>query len=149
MDAFWVGGYTGNPALFPLFDIALPDDIVIININPLERPDLPLTPQDIQNRINEISFNSSLLREMRAISFVKRLIADGRMDREQMRDPLVHMIADDGLMNALSVATKLAPSAYILATLKEAGRSAASAFLSRHLDDLGHTDTVNLEEMFS
>ena len=59
-EEFWDGGYTGNPALFPLFDAALPDDIVVININPLEREHLPRTPQQIQNRINEISFNSSL-----------------------------------------------------------------------------------------
>ncbi|MEL7212152.1 MAG: patatin-like phospholipase family protein [Pseudomonadota bacterium] len=148
MEAFWDGGYTGNPALFPLFHESLPRDIVIVNINPLHREELPLTAQAIQNRINEISFNSSLLREMRAISFVKRLIAQGRMDRDKMRDPLVHMIADDGLMNELSVATKLVPSAYILATLKDAGRAAATSFLSAHFDDLGEADTVNLEEMF-
>ena len=55
-EAFWDGGYTGNPALFPLFQRDLPDDIVIININPLERDELPVTPKQIQNRINEISF---------------------------------------------------------------------------------------------
>ena len=148
MEAFWDGGYTGNPALYPLFHEKLPRDIVIVNINPLRREELPLTAQAIQNRINEISFNSSLLREMRAISFVKRLIDQGRMERNKMRDPLVHMIADDGLMNELSVATKLVPSAYILATLKDAGRRAAEVFLNNHADDLGETDTVDLEEMF-
>ena len=69
-EAFWDGGYTGNPALFPFFDSALPRDIVVININPLEREELPTTPQQIQNRLNEISFNTSLLRELRAIDFV-------------------------------------------------------------------------------
>ncbi|MEL7176073.1 MAG: patatin-like phospholipase family protein [Pseudomonadota bacterium] len=149
MEAFWDGGYTGNPALFPLFHEDLPRDIVIVNINPLHREELPLTAQAIQNRINEISFNSSLLREMRAISFVKRLIEDGRMERDKMRDPLMHMIADDGLMNELSVATKLVPSAYILATLKDAGRAAAQSFLKDNFDALGETDTVDLEAMFA
>ena len=148
MEAFWDGGYTGNPALYPLFAAALPRDIVVVNINPLQRDELPLTAQAIQNRINEISFNSSLLREMRAISFVKRLIGEGRMERDKMRDPLMHMIADDGLMNELSVATKMVPSAYILATLKDAGRCAAEAFLDAHLKDLGKVDTVKLEAMF-
>ena len=55
-EAYWDGGYSGNPALFPLFDRALPDDIVIVNINPLVRDDLPVSPQEIQNRINEVSF---------------------------------------------------------------------------------------------
>ena len=76
-DAYWDGGYTGNPALFPLFDRALPRDILIVNINPLERPELPITARDIQNRINEISFNTSLFREMRAVEFVQRLIHAG------------------------------------------------------------------------
>ncbi len=57
VEAFWDGGYTGNPALFPMFAPELPDDVVIVNINPLERREIPRTPQDIQNRINEISFN--------------------------------------------------------------------------------------------
>ena len=77
-EAYWDGGYTGNPALFPLFDPALPDDIVVVNINPLRREDVPRSSQEILDRINEVSFNSSLLREFRAISFAKRLIAEGR-----------------------------------------------------------------------
>ena len=64
--AYWDGGYTGNPALFPLFKRDLPDDILVVSINPLFRDDVPNTPQEIQNRVNEISFNSSLLRELRA-----------------------------------------------------------------------------------
>ena len=65
---------------FPLFDDAGSEDIVIININPLEREDLPVTPKQIQNRINEISFNSSLLRELRAIDFVQRLLDAGKLE---------------------------------------------------------------------
>ncbi|MCR9126500.1 MAG: patatin-like phospholipase family protein [Rhodobacteraceae bacterium] len=147
-EAFWDGGYTGNPALFPLFDPALPADVLIVNINPLERADLPTTPQEIQNRINEISFNSSLLRELRAINFVQRLLDEGMVDDGRMKRVLVHMIADDALMNALSVATKLVPTPYTLARLKAAGRAAAGGFVARHKGDLNHRGTVDLEEMF-
>lgn len=148
-DAYWDGGYTGNPALFPLFEDHLPDDIVIVNINPLERNQLPITPQQIQNRINEISFNSSLFRELRAISFVQRLLDDGKLAPGTMARLYIHMIADDQLMNDLSVATKLVPTAPVLARLKNAGRAAADQFLDRDAPHLGTKSTVNLREMFS
>lgn len=148
-EAYWDGGYTGNPALFPMFEPEFPDDIVIVNINPLERDDLPLTVAEIQNRINEISFNSSLLRELRAIEFVKKLIADGKVQRGTMKNVLVHMIADDGLMNELTVATKMIPTPYLLSKLKEAGRAAAQGFLDQHKKAIGKDSTVNLKEMFS
>ncbi len=148
-EAFWDGGYTGNPALFPLFVNELPDDILIVNINPLHRDDLPMDSQSIQNRINEISFNSSLLRELRAIDFVKRLLADGSIKKGTMKNVLVHMIADDGLMNELNVATKTIPNAIVLARLKEAGEAAADAFLKSHKKDLNKKSTLNLTDMFS
>ena len=147
-EAYWDGGYTGNPALFPLFNRDLPDDVVIVNINPLERDALPVTPQQIQNRINEISFNSSLLRELRAIRFVQRLLEDGTLERGRMSRVLVHMIADDALMNSLSVATKVVPLPQILDRLKQAGRAAADGFLKAHKDDLGQRSTVDMEAMF-
>ena len=147
-EAYWDGGYTGNPALFPLFENRLPDDVVIININPLERKELPVTPHQIQNRINEISFNSWLLRELRAISFVQRLLATGTLQPGTMNRVLVHMIADDDLMNDLNVATKLVPTPYILKQLKRAGRTAADTFLSVHKPDLGQRSSVDLQAMF-
>lgn len=148
LEAFWDGGYTGNPALFPLFDKQLPDDIVIININPLERDEIPKSPQQIQNRINEISFNSSLLRELRAIEFVQRLLDDGTVSQGRMSRVRVHMIADDALMNDLSVATKMVPSKTVIETLRDAGRNAADAFLRDCVDNIGQKSSVDLPEMF-
>lgn len=148
-EAYWDGGYTGNPALFPLFAESLPDDILVVNINPLYRADVPITPQQIQNRINEISFNSSLLRELRAIAFVRRLLDQGNLQSNSMKRVLVHMISDDVLMNTLSVATKLVPTPSVLADLKAAGQRAAEAFLERDFDKLGETDSVDLHDMFS
>lgn len=146
---YWDGGYTGNPALFPLFEPDLPNDIVIVNINPLERPEVPKSPQDIQNRINEISFNSSLLRELRAISFVQRLLDDNCIEEGAMKRVFVHMIADDDLMRELSVATKLVPTPYLLGRLKQAGRQAADTFLSQHGNGLNRHSTTDLEAMFN
>ena len=147
-EAYWDGGYTGNPALWPLYEPRFPDDVLIVNINPIRRDDVPKDPQAIQNRINEISFNASLLRDLRAIDFVKRLIASGRIEPGVMKDIRVHMIADDALMNTLSVATKLVPNPVVLARLKQAGRTAAQEFLSRHFDSIGAQATVDLRAMF-
>jgi NTE family protein len=148
VDAYWDGGYTGNPALFPLFDPALPKDIVVVNINPLESPDLPRTPTEIQNRINEISFNSSLLRELRAINFVRELIAEGRVPEGVFKDVLIHMIADDPLMRSLSVATKLLPTPGFLSQLRQAGFAAADTFLRDHSGKIGHQASTDLPKMF-
>jgi NTE family protein len=147
-EAFWDGGYTGNPALFPLYDRGLPDDIVIVNINPLERLETPVTPQQIQNRINEISFNTSLLRELRAIRFVQNLLDDGTMEEGRMARVFLHMIADDELMNDLSVATKIVPNAQLIRHLKDAGRAAAHTFLDSNRESLNAESTIDLKEMF-
>ena len=148
VEAYWDGGYTGNPALFPLYAPELPADIVVVNINPLHREELPTTVQQIQNRINEIGFNTSLLRELRAIDFVQRLIETGAVREGAMKKVLVHMIADDALMNRLSVATKTIPLPTILDELKRAGRAAADTFLDDHRADLGVRSTVDLRAMF-
>ncbi|MFW8593042.1 patatin-like phospholipase family protein [Cribrihabitans neustonicus] len=149
MEAYWDGGFTGNPALFPLFRDDLPGDVLIVNINPLERDEIPKTPQQIRNRVNEISFNTSLLRELRAVSFVQRLIAEGTLERGRMKEVFVHMVADDDLMTRLSVTTKLVPVPQILTRLKAAGRQAAEVFLDRHEADLGVRSSADLPAMFS
>lgn len=147
-DPYWDGGYTGNPALFPLFEPQFPDDVVVVNINPLERAGTPTTAEEIRNRINEISFNSSLLRELRAVQFVRDLIAEKRMPEGLMKKVLVHMIADDDLMRELSVRTKLVPSPVLLGRLRDAGQAACDRFLAAHKDDIGKRGTVDLAEMF-
>ncbi|WP_394199740.1 patatin-like phospholipase family protein [Litoreibacter albidus] len=149
VEAYWDGGYMGNPALFPLFEPEFPSDLVIVNINPLHREEVPRKASEIQNRINEISFNGSLFRELRAVQFVHDLIVSGKLSRGSMKDVLVHMISDDALMTQLSVATKSIPTPYVLKELKAAGRIAADAFLEAHFDDLGARSSVDLREMFS
>ncbi|MBF9031519.1 patatin-like phospholipase family protein [Rhodobacterales bacterium HKCCE3408] len=148
-EAYWDGGYTGNPALFPLYAGHLPDDVVVININPLHREELPTTAREIQNRINEISFNSSLLRELRAIEFVQRLLDADRIPQGAMKRVLIHMISDDKLMEQLSVATKLVPVPQVLHQLRVAGRAAAESFLDTHIDRIGVESSVDLRAMFN
>ena len=145
--SYWDGGYAGNPALFPLYDPALPEDILVVSINPLNREAVPDTPLEIQNRINEISFNSSLLGELRAIDFVRRLIAEGRVERGQMKDVRIHMVADDTLMNELSAATKLTPSPQLIQRLKAAGQAAAENFLQTAAHKIGNESGVDIPDL--
>ncbi|MCU0827155.1 MAG: patatin-like phospholipase family protein [Tabrizicola sp.] len=146
-EAYWDGGYAGNPALFPLYEPDLPDDILVVSINPMRREEVPESPLDIQNRINEISFNASLLGELRAINFVRRLIEEGRMERGRMKAVNVHFIADDGLMNALSADSKLSPTPLLLSRLKEAGRAAAEGFLQEGGTRIGQAGSTDLRQM--
>ncbi|WP_323036921.1 patatin-like phospholipase family protein [Pararhodobacter sp.] len=147
-EAYWDGGYSGNPSLHPLYDPALPDDVLIVSINPMYRPNTPNSAPEILNRINEISFNSALLRDLRAVAFVKRLIAEGTITRGAMKDVLVHFVADDDLMRRLSVRSKSTPTPLLIDTLFNAGRAAATGFLEAHADDIGIRGSVDLAEMF-
>lgn len=147
-EVFWDGGFTGNPALFPLYQPHLPDDILIISINPLYREAIPQTPVEIQNRVNEISFNAALLGELRSVAFVKRLIALGRMPAGAMKDINIHLIADDDLMNQLGAGSKLSPTPELLTQLKTAGRAAADHFLHRHRGHIGKESSADLRGIF-
>jgi len=147
-EAYWDGGYTGNPALFPLYARHLPRDIVVVSINPLVRDTVPTIAAEIQDRINEISFNASLLAEFRAINFVKRLIRSGAMSDEAMKDVLVHIVADDDLMDELSASSKLTPTPGLLFALKSAGIAAAERFLAEHGGKLNRESSVDLPRMF-
>lgn len=147
-EAYWDGGYSGNPALFPLFAPELPRDIVIVTINPTERDAIPRTPVEIQDRINEVSFNSSLQRELRAIQFVKRLGAEGRLTGRGMKEPLIHLLSDDALMTSLGTRTKLLPGPGLIGRMKTAGRLAAEAFLAGDARNIGERDSVDLPRLY-
>ncbi|WP_112309557.1 patatin-like phospholipase family protein [Pseudogemmobacter bohemicus] len=147
-EAYWDGGFAGNPSLWPLYDRTLSDDILIVHVNPLRRDEVPETPLEIQNRINEISFNATLLSELRSVAFVKRLIAEGRVQKGQMKDIRIHMILDDSLMNALSASSKLQPSGALIGRLFEAGRASGDQFLNDCATRIGQESSVDLGALF-
>ncbi len=145
---YWDGGYSGNPALYPLYQPEFPDDIVLVAINPFTRSGVPMTPMDIQDRVTEIGFNTALLSELRAVAFVRRLLDGGRIERGKMKDVLMHVIADEALMNSLPTSSKLTPSPALFARLKAAGRAAADKFLTGHRKDLGKRASLDLRTLF-
>ncbi len=149
LEAYWDGGYSGNPALYPLFYRTDCTDTIIVHINPLYRDEIPQSATEIANRINEISFNSTLLRELRAVEFVHRLIESGKIARGTMKDVHIHSVQDDILMRQLGVATKITPNKNLMLQLKTAGREAMDRFITDHWTCIGNTSSVNLRAMFS
>lgn len=147
-EHYWDGGYMGNPAIYPLIYHCDTRDIVIVHINPLVRRGIPTTAAEILNRINEISFNSSLMREMRAIAFVTDLIQQGKIDRQEMKEMLIHSIRSDEAMCALSVSSKYNADWEFLCNLRDNGRREADAWLIRHYRDIGQRSTIDIRKEF-
>jgi len=141
---YWDGGYLGNPPIFPLFYHSKTPDIVLVQINPVLREETPRTARDIQNRLNEITFNAALMSEFRAIDFVTRLIDSGRLSQDDYMRPFMHRIHGAGDVAAYSAATKLDTRWRFLSKLRDIGRSAADAWLAAHFDDIGARSTMNL-----
>jgi NTE family protein len=147
-DAYWDGGYMGNPAIFPLIYGCESPDVLIVHINPMMRPELPKTATEIMNRINEISFNSSLMREMRAIDFVTQLIDKGTECDLELKRMLMHAISADDIMLGLGVASKLNADWAFLTDLRDAGRERASAWLATNYDHIGKRSTVDIHNAY-
>lgn len=150
-EAYWDGGYMGNPALYPLFYRTRTQDIVIVHVNPIRRETVPRTPSEIALRVNEITFNSSLMREMRAIAFAARLVEQGWLKDEyagRLRRMYVHSIRDDETMSALDGTGKLSPDPQLLGSLYESGRATAAAWLKQHFRDVGRRDSIDIRAEF-
>jgi NTE family protein len=147
-EAYWDGGYMGNPAIFPVIYGCESPDVLIVHINPMHRPELPRTATEIMNRVNEISFNSSLMREMRAIDFVTRLIDSGAVNGLDLKRMLIHSISADDIMLGLGVASKLNADWAFLTDLRDAGRARAAAWLDENYDRIGKESTVDIHEAY-
>ena len=146
---YWDGGYVGNPPLYPLYHSTKSKDILVIQINPVQRNETPKTALDIQNRVNEISFNSSLLRELRGIEFVHRLLKENKLDRDHYADILVHRIEATEQLNPLSASSKMNSEWEFLTYLRDIGRESARVFLDQHHASLGVKSTLDLRDEFS
>jgi NTE family protein len=148
-EAYWDGGYIGNPALYPLVEDTATRDLIVVQINPLVRETLPRTGREIINRINEITFNSSLIKELRSIALLHQLIEAEGLESERYRDIYVHLIHAHEELKDLDASSKMnAEWAYLL-HLKERGRSWADSFLQRHFNDLGVRSTFDLKSLFT
>ncbi len=146
---YWDGGYLGNPVIFPFFRATKTEDVLVVQINPVQRDSTPTSSREIMNRINEITFNSSLIAEYRAIEFVARLIDQGKLPRGlgpgQYRRINVHRILLDRFGTHFDSTSKLSTDYDFFEMLRVSGRRAARRFFDQHFDDVGQRSTVDLQ----
>ncbi|MGE5518195.1 MAG: patatin-like phospholipase family protein [Bacteroidota bacterium] len=148
-QSYWDGGYVANPAIYPLMRRARANEVVIVQVTPIASRELPATADAILHRINEISFNSSVMREMHALAFITNLMDRGWIDRlAGVRKTHIHMIHDEELMSSLHATSKFNAEPAFLDLLFEAGTKAAASWLARHYDDIGRTSTIDVSEVY-
>lgn len=145
---YWDGGFMGNPVLFPFFYRSQSNDIVLVQINPMERKETPVTSPEIHNRMNEITFNASLNKELRAIEFVSRLIETENLDEARYKRVRMHIIEADDKLLSLSASSKLNAEWRFLTHLRDIGRRTAQAWLAANFDSIGKHSTFNLKDYF-
>jgi NTE family protein len=145
---YWDGGYMGNPAIFPFLQTTEAEDVLVVQINPVARTTTPKTSSEIINRLNEITFNSALISELRAMDFVNQLIDDGQLPHgngeNQYRRLNVHRIDLGPLGNHLTSRSKMKTDFDFFELLHRAGVRAARKFLDQHFDDIGQQSSIDL-----
>ena len=147
---YWDGGYSGNPAVIPFLRATATEDVLIVQINPLERRKVPTRQREIMSRVNEINFNASLLSELRGVAFVNRLIDEGRLPRGMRQGEFhrlkLHRIVMDELSDTPSTRDTLKTDYEYFEMLRKLGQRATRRFLDAHFDDIGRRSTIDLAE---
>ncbi len=145
---YWDGGYMGNPVLHPFYGNCTSNDVVIVQLNPVTRKGAPKSAREILNRVNEITFNASLLRDFRAINFVSRLLEEGKLDAGEYKNVLIHRIEAEDEIKPLGASSKLNAEWAFLEHLFEIGYRNADSWLAKHSQDLGARSTVDIRAMY-
>jgi NTE family protein len=143
---YWDGGYGGNPAIYPFFYANNVEDVLLIQVNPVVREGTPHSTVEIQNRIDEITFNATLLSEFRAIAFVRELLAESKLSHRDFRDIRMHRIDADAAFKDLSASSKINAEWAFLEYLRDLGRTAAEDWLEESFDQVGKKSTLDLSE---
>ena len=147
-EAYWDGGFMGNPPIFPLIDKAEAADIVLIQINPIEIDYIPKTADEIRNRANEISFNASLMHEMRRVNFVQKMLARGMNLENKLRDLRIHAVAPTSQIAFYGASSKLNADWSFIRQLRKQGHAAADEWLEKNFDKIGKESTCDVQEEF-
>lgn len=145
-DVYWDGGFVGNPTITPLVRECASKDTILIQINPVERPQLPRTAREIANRVNEVAFNASLLKELRMIALLRQVADAGNCEGAQWAGMRIHRIACNE-MASFGASSKLNAEWAFLCLLRDLGRRSAAAFLAASGADLGHRSTLDIDEL--
>lgn len=148
-EYYWDGGYLGNPAIFPLIYNTNSKDIIILHVVPIVRSVIPTNIMEIDTRLREVSFNSSLMREMRAIAFVTKLIDEGWIREEhhhRLKRMYIHCLRADQALAQLPLASVMVPDWQFLLQLRDLGRQAAEDWLQENYAAIGNKTTINFDE---
>jgi NTE family protein len=145
-EAYWDGGYSGNPTMTPLVQECVSDDTILVAINPVERPGVPKSAREILNRLNEVSFNAVLLKELRMMALLRKVASADDAEIAHWSRMRIHMIRSDMLV-ALDSSSKLNAEWAFLCLLRDEGRRAADAFLAAHGKDLGARSTLDIDRL--
>ncbi|WP_441244925.1 patatin-like phospholipase family protein [Tardiphaga sp. 768_D3_N2_1] len=143
-EAYWDGGYAGNPTITPLVRETDAQDTIVVQINPTERLEEPRTAADILNRLNEISFNSPLAKELRMIALLRQVVDPGTGEGARWARMKTHRIKSD-MLATFAASSKLNAEWDFVSKLRDEGRRAAGDFLDAHGDDLGERSTADLD----
>jgi NTE family protein len=143
-ESYWDGGYSGNPTLTPLVRELESDDTILVPINPIERPGTPRSAAEILNRLNEISFNATTLKELRMIALLRQVADPGNSEGARWARMRIHLVRND-IMETLGYSSKLNAERAFLFKLREEGRKAADAFLEADADNVGKRSSVDLD----
>jgi len=145
---YWDGGYSGNPALWPLIYATAATDLLLVKINPLVRPGVPDTAAEIADRVNEVTFNAGLAGEMRAIHFVQELLKQQRLDPRHYKNLRLHMVADDEGLAPLQASSKMNTDRSFLLELHRLGVEAADRWLATSRAKVGRASSLDIEKTF-
>ena len=143
-DPYWDGGYAGNPTMTPLVTECNSQDTILVPINPVERPGTPRSISEILNRLNEVSFNATLLKELRMMAILRKVADPGSGEGARWARMRMHMVPNN-VMVGLGHSSKLNAEWAFLTMLRDEGRRSAQVFLDKHADSLGKRSTLDLD----
>ena len=145
-EPYWDGGYVGNPTITPLVRECTSSDTILVQVNPVERPGTPRTAREILDRLNEVSFNSPLMKELRMIAVLRQVANAGDCEGARWAGMRIHRIAS-AMMTDLGSSSKLNAEWEFFCMLRDEGRRCAQAFLSEHMHNLGRRSTLDLDQL--
>jgi NTE family protein len=143
-EAYWDGGYSGNPTITPLVRECASKDTILVQINPVERQGTPRSARDILNRLNEVSFNAVLLKELRMIALLRQVANPGDCEGALWAGMRIHRVTSEQMVE-LGYSSKLNAEWEFLCMLRDEGRRSAEAFLAAHGKDLGQRSSLDLD----
>jgi NTE family protein len=147
-EPYWDGGYSGNPTMAPLVNELQSDDTILIPINPVERAGPPKSAHDILNRLNEISFNAVLIKELKMMALLRRVADTATGEGAQWGRMRVHIVRNP-MMATLAASSKLNAEWDFLTMLRDEGRKAGEEFLRTHSDDIGKRSTLDIDQLLA